>query len=295
MRISRLAEKVLVFREVREYHCRARWTVVGWVSDSWFKCTYGIILSRINLKKMKNNAVYLNRNQGFTLIELLTVIAIIGILSAILIPVLGSVREKARRASCSSNLRQIGLAAFLYADEHGGRLPENRGGNWPWDTDVRIMDILAGYAGEDWSLFYCPSSTYMDTDLMWNHSGPQNNPHRITSYVLLFEGVARVNPIYANERLGDPPPVPDPVARTMVWLPASKRELAVDATLSDASGTVFRVPSGRAGVDYNYSNHMSNDMQADGGNVLMLDGSVQWRPISQMSRARVSGAPSFWW
>lgn len=59
---------------------------------------------------------------GFTLIELLTVIAIIGILAAILIPVVGRVRESGRAAVCASNLRQIGNAAHLWGNENGDRL-----------------------------------------------------------------------------------------------------------------------------------------------------------------------------
>jgi prepilin-type N-terminal cleavage/methylation domain-containing protein/prepilin-type processing-associated H-X9-DG protein len=61
--------------------------------------------------------------QGFTLIELLVVILILAILAALLLPVLAAAKESSRRASCLSNLRQIGLAIHAYAQEHDGRVP----------------------------------------------------------------------------------------------------------------------------------------------------------------------------
>jgi len=94
---------------------------------------------------------------GFTLIELLVVIAIIAILAAILFPVFARAREKARTATCQSNLKQIGLAAVMYATDYDGRtLPSVTGtlstGNvaYPW------TELLLPYT-KNTQLFICPS------------------------------------------------------------------------------------------------------------------------------------------
>jgi prepilin-type N-terminal cleavage/methylation domain-containing protein len=65
----------------------------------------------------------MRRNRGFTLIELLVVIAIIAILAAILFPVFARAREAARKATCLSNLKQIALAAIMYAQDYDEVLP----------------------------------------------------------------------------------------------------------------------------------------------------------------------------
>jgi prepilin-type N-terminal cleavage/methylation domain-containing protein/prepilin-type processing-associated H-X9-DG protein len=67
------------------------------------------------------------KRHGFTLIELLVVIAIIAILAAILFPVFARAREKARQASCSSNLKQIATALMMYVQDYDERMPDHCG------------------------------------------------------------------------------------------------------------------------------------------------------------------------
>jgi len=79
-------------------------------------------------------------SHAFTLIELLVVIAIIAILAALLLPALGSAKNRAQRASCINNLRQLGLAVMMYADNNNDRLPptlfnpEKDPGSGPWES-----------------------------------------------------------------------------------------------------------------------------------------------------------------
>jgi len=63
------------------------------------------------------------KRAGFTLVELLVVIAVIAILAALLLPALAKAKESARRSRCASNLKQIVLAAGIYADENDDRFP----------------------------------------------------------------------------------------------------------------------------------------------------------------------------
>lgn len=82
---------------------------------------------------------------AFTLIELLTVITVLAILLAIIIPVVGRVREASSSVQCLNNLRQISTAARLYAQDNDNKLPVVDGGTTPNGSADNWVFILTGY------------------------------------------------------------------------------------------------------------------------------------------------------
>jgi prepilin-type N-terminal cleavage/methylation domain-containing protein/prepilin-type processing-associated H-X9-DG protein len=105
---------------------------------------------------MQNSAV-VGKRTGFTLIELLVVIAIIAILAAILFPVFARARENARRASCQSNLKQIGLGIMQYTQDYDERMP----GAYLYYNGTTLMwweDLTQPYV-KSYQLMICPSDS----------------------------------------------------------------------------------------------------------------------------------------
>lgn len=97
-----------------------------------------------------------NRRTAFTLIELLVVIAIIAILAAILFPAFARARENARRASCLSNTKQIGLAVLQYSQDYDEKLPPGYSGNSA--QPLWWYEILTPYL-KSTQIYYCPSDS----------------------------------------------------------------------------------------------------------------------------------------
>lgn len=105
----------------------------------------------------------MSSRRGFTLMELLVVMAIMGLLAAILLPALSSVRAQAKRTLCANNLRQIGVALRAYIHDNKDRLPHASflpsTGPYPLSTKapIYLADVLAGEIGEDEKVFRCPN------------------------------------------------------------------------------------------------------------------------------------------
>ena len=119
------------------------------------------------------------KRRGFTLIELLVVIAIIAVLAAILFPVFARARENARRSSCQSNLKQIGLGLLQYSQDYD----EVMIADWYGPTGNSSSDpTTAANAGYKWmdasqpyikstQVFNCPSDTWTATHERYAHVG----------------------------------------------------------------------------------------------------------------------------
>jgi prepilin-type N-terminal cleavage/methylation domain-containing protein/prepilin-type processing-associated H-X9-DG protein len=141
----------------------------------------------------------MKRFRGFTLIELLVVIAIIAILAAILMPVFAQAREKARQASCMSNLKQIGLAYRMYMSDYDLRAPVGCSrnppcsGQTPGRAPTHVLNYVFNGCWPGWisnllqpyeknaQIYVCPSKAGSGTSFREPRTNPTVTPASIAA------------------------------------------------------------------------------------------------------------------
>jgi len=210
---------------------------------------------------------------GFTLIELLVVIAIIAILAAILFPVFARAKESARRTKCLSNLRQLGTALSMYANDNKDFYPPARLAHWPFgdwnessysDYSHRMgLRALNAYV-TDYHVFTCPSNNFFKTPPYWQ-------PGAYWSGYCYWGNYLRA------------PLTEDDVATRAGYNPQTL--LMSDIVITGASGAASSAD------DIGWNSHSPKDTV--GGNILYNDFHVKWKFFAQMKPLfTITGPPS---
>jgi prepilin-type processing-associated H-X9-DG protein/prepilin-type N-terminal cleavage/methylation domain-containing protein len=204
------------------------------------------------------------RRIGFTLIELLVVIAIIAILAAILFPVFARAREKARQSGCQSNLKQVGIAALMYAQDYD----ETMVTSWRISYDqngVTWADMLMPYM-KNLQLLDCPSSG-MKTALL----GPTTWGGYTVNRGALSYGI---NANYYGGRAGSAsgPAANRPTGTSMARIQApAETVLHTDHYGAFEAAAEFDIHANYMATPINTSTYRHNDQS----NVLFCDGHVK--------------------
>ncbi len=218
------------------------------------------------------------KRHAFTLIELLVVIAIIAILAAILFPVFAKAREKSRTSSCSSNLKQLGLAVTQYRSDYD----ETMVSTWYGVTGTAYYswpDAITAYIKND-QLYNCPSSTYKLARVgTANALGFFNYDWTTLAYAS--------NTNYYGGAVG------------ASGGPAANHPMGkADALIKDISGTVIFLDYGgsyEAAAQWDLANTLLNgwttmERHNDGLNVGYYDGHVKWTKRTSLIETHPVGA-----
>lgn len=220
----------------------------------------------------------MSTKKAFTLIELLVVIAVIAILAAMLLPALAKAKERAMRASCLNNTRQIGIATLIYAGDNANFLPRwTLGGDWPHDMVVQNVDQFQSAGLQNPKVFYCPGTLAIvnGNETNWWNFRPDR---RVLGYMFFNKRASTDNRVGINGCFF--------IGRLSDTNRPTEAVLVADETMSltQKAPYDFVIPSSNVPAQYGGAYrpaHRDKSFPA-GGNLLFLDGHVSWRPFKDM-------------